>query len=229
MSGNGPGRRRRGNLYVMTGNGSFDPDAKQFGSTFLKLSPGLTARWIGSLRTVGDLNLLISIVVPPRPVLMVPTNRRRRLEMGTSSCCSDPNRRTCNSITGRTTGSIRRSSSFRRLPLADYLPAAGFLPLQCRVPSHNHGSPVYWNKPVERPHDSTSGPKRNVRAYHYDERTRFKTKALKGMMGNKGMPGGSSVSGQRTGRRHSVGGNPLPRTMPGWKSCAAPLRAFDAQ
>ena len=30
-----------GNLYLMTGNGSFAPDKQQYGSTVLKLSPDL--------------------------------------------------------------------------------------------------------------------------------------------------------------------------------------------
>jgi hypothetical protein len=40
QAGNGPAADEDGNLYVMTGNGGFDP-GKQFGSNFVKLTPDL--------------------------------------------------------------------------------------------------------------------------------------------------------------------------------------------
>ena len=68
----------------------------------------------------------------------------------------------------------------------------------------------------------------NVRAYHYDARTKFKTKALKGMMGNKGMPGGFlsvSANGQDDGILWAA----IPYQDDAWVEIVrGTLRAFDA-
>jgi hypothetical protein len=46
QSGNGPAADCDGNVYVMTADGNYDPQAKQFGDSFLKLSPDLsTVDW----------------------------------------------------------------------------------------------------------------------------------------------------------------------------------------
>ena len=75
---------------------------------------------------------------------------------------------------------------------------------------HNHGSPVYWNSRLKGPTIYLWPEEDNVRAFHYDPRTKFHTKALTGMMGNKGMPGGFlSVSANGSGRRHSLGGHSI--------------------
>jgi hypothetical protein len=74
QAGNGPAADGEGNLYVMTGNGSFDPDGKQFGSTFLKLSPDLTVLDWFAPATVGDLNLLDVDLGSSGPMLMPDTD-----------------------------------------------------------------------------------------------------------------------------------------------------------
>src|ERR1017187_9271738 len=71
QAGNGPAADTQGNLYVMTGNGSFDPDGhKQFGSTFLKLSPELTPLDWFAPASVKSLNLLDIDLGSSGPLLM---------------------------------------------------------------------------------------------------------------------------------------------------------------
>ena len=68
----------------------------------------------------------------------------------------------------------------------------------------------------------------NVRAFHYDARTKFNTKALNGMMGNKGMPGGFlsvSANGQDDGILWAA----IPYKDDAWVEIVrGTLRAFDA-
>ena len=71
QAGNGPAVDAQGNLYVMTGNGSFDPTGhKQFGNTFLKLSPDLTPLDWFAPAAVNNLNLLDIDLGSSGPMLM---------------------------------------------------------------------------------------------------------------------------------------------------------------
>jgi len=229
QAGNGPAADDQGNLYVMTGNGSFDPSAKQFGSTFLKLSPGLTALDWFAPATVGDLNLLDIDLGSSGPMLMPDTDEivgggkdgklfvLERSKLGGLQQHHWPHDRLNPPVQF-----FQAARPWRITPLSwfPFLFNAGY--------HHNHGSPVYWNSRLKGPTIYLWPEEDNVRAYHYNERTSFKTKALKGMMGNKGMPGGFlsvSANGQDDGILWAA----IPYKDDAWVEIVrGTLRAFDA-
>ena len=148
--------------------------------------------------------------------------------MENSSCCSDPNLADMQQHHwphDRLNPPVQFFQAARpwRITLLSWFPFlfnAGY--------HHNHGSPVYWNSRLKGPTIYLWPEEDNVRAYHYDERTKFKTKALKGMMGNKGMPGGFlsvSANGQDAGILWAA----IPYKDDAWVEIVrGTLRAFDA-
>jgi hypothetical protein len=75
QAGNGPAADRQGNIYIMTGNRSFDPDrSKQFGSTFVKLNGDLTLFDWFAPANVKALNLLDVDLGSSGPMLLPGTD-----------------------------------------------------------------------------------------------------------------------------------------------------------
>jgi len=93
---------------------------------------------------------------------------------------------------------------------------------------HNHGSPVYFDSARKGPTIYIWPEEDNVRAFHY-QGGKFNTKALKGMMGNKGMPGGFlSVVAEALKKRILWGA--IPYKDDAWVEIVrGTLRAFDAE
>jgi outer membrane protein assembly factor BamB len=229
QAGNGPAADGEGNLYVMTGNGSFDPDGKQFGSTFLKLSPDLTVLDWFAPATVGDLNLLDVDLGSSGPMLMPDTDEivgggkdgklfvLQRAKLGGLQQHHWPHDRLNPPVQFFQAARPWRITPFSWFP---FLFNAGY--------HHNHGSPVYWNSRLKGPTIYLWPEEDNVRAYHYDARTKFKTKALKGMVGNKGMPGGF-LSVSANGKDDGILWAAIPYQDDAWVEIVrGTLRAFDA-
>ena len=94
---------------------------------------------------------------------------------------------------------------------------------------HIHGSPVYWNGP-KGPMIYVWPEEDNLRAYAYDETGRkFRTSAIKGMMGNRGMPGGF-LSISANGSRDGILWANIPVADDAWVEIVrGSLRAFRAE
>jgi outer membrane protein assembly factor BamB len=93
---------------------------------------------------------------------------------------------------------------------------------------HIHGSPVYWNSRLKGPTIYIWPEEDNVKAYHYDANKKFSTKAVKGMMGNQGMPGGF-LSISANGRDDGILWAGIPYQDDAWVEIVrGTLRAFNA-
>ena len=203
QAGNGPAVDEAGNLYLMTGNGTFDPEAKQFGGTLLKLSPSLTPEGWFAPANVDALNALdvdlgsAGPMVLPESNLVVGGGKNGKLFFVSRS---NPGGRQPHHWWRDGTGPPDQFFQASRPWRISWL---SWFPLLFNVGYHHiHGSPVYWNGP--------GGPmlyvwpeEDNVKAFPYDPvRRQFRTRPIKGMMGNRGMPGGFlsiSANGSRDG------------------------------
>src|SRR5262249_36161275 len=93
---------------------------------------------------------------------------------------------------------------------------------------HIHGSPVYWNSAAKGPTIYVWPEEDRVRAYYYDPEGKFRTKALQGMMGNRGMPGGF-LSISAAGGTNGILWASIPLAGDAWVNIVqGTLRAFDA-
>jgi outer membrane protein assembly factor BamB len=203
QAGNGPAADEQGNLYVMTGNGTHPPQTGQYGNSLVKLSPDLSP--IGSF-TPGNVNALTQLDIDlgsagplllPRTGQLVGGGKQGRLYL----------------INRSEPGGQQPHHWWREgnNPPVQYFQASrpwriawlSWFPLLFNIGYHHiHGSPVYWDGP-KGPMIYVWPEEDNVRAYRYDEaRQRFDTHPIKGMMGNRGMPGGFlsiSANGQEDG------------------------------
>ena len=229
QAGNGPAADADGNLYVMTGNGSFDPGSNQFGSAFLKLSPSLAVLDWFAPATVGSLNLLDIDLGSSGPMLMP----------GTEEVVGGGKDGRLFVLERSKLGGLQQHHWLHdgRNPPVQYFQAArtwrftllSWFPFLFNAGyHHNHGSPVYWNSRLKGPTIYLWPEEDNVRAFHYDAAAKFHTKALTGMMGNKGMPGGFlsiSANGQDGGVLWAA----IPYKDDAWVEIVrGSLRAFDA-
>jgi outer membrane protein assembly factor BamB len=229
QAGNGPAADIEGNLYLMTGNGRFDPSRSQFGSTFLKLSPSLTVLDWFAPATVGALNLLDIDLGSSGPMLMPETEEivgggkdGKLFVLSRSKLGGQQEHHWWHDGHNPPVQYFQAARTWRFTLLSwfPFLFNAGY--------HHNHGSPVYWNSGLKGPTIYLWPEEDNVRAYHYDTATKFRTKALTGMMGNKGMPGGFlsvSANGQDAGVLWAA----IPYRDDAWVEIVrGTLRAFDA-
>ena len=191
QAGNGPAADASGNLYVMTGNGAFDPQSNRYAMTLLKLSPDLKpVAWFAPAN-VHELNVLDVDFGSAGPMLLP----------GTSQVVAGGKDGKLFVVSRNQPGGLQPRRWWRpgTDPPDQFFQASrpwriswlSWFPLLFNVGYHHiHGSPVYWNGPQGGmlyvwPEED------NVRAYRYDAaRQRFDTKPIKGMKGNRGMPGG---------------------------------------
>ena len=229
QAGNGPAVDDTGNLYFMTGNGSFDPAAKQFGGVFLKLSPNLElVDWFAPA-AVKTQNALDIDLGSSGPMLMPGTNelvgggKDGKLWL----------------LARDKLGALQEHHWFHdgTNPPLQYFQAArpwrlsllSWFPFLFNVGyHHNHGSPVYFDSARKGPTIYVWPEEDNVRAFHY-QNGKFNTKALKGIMGNKGMPGGF-LSVSANGRENGILWGAIPYKDDAWVEIVrGTLRAFDAE
>jgi outer membrane protein assembly factor BamB len=208
QSGNGPAADSAGNIYMMTGNGSFNPDKRQFGNSFVKLSPDLnTVDWFAPAQ-VQKLNLLDIDLGSAGPVLLPEADTVGGQEIigaGKEGKLYLLNR----SNLGHQ--QHRRHWKDQLNPPVQFFQAArrwrftllSWIPFLFNTGYHHiHGSPVYW-------HSKTLGPlvylwpeEDDLRAFKYDPKTKLNPSPIKGMKSVEGMPGGIlsiSANGQEDG------------------------------
>lgn len=193
QAGNGLAADSNGNVYAATGNGTFVPGA-QFGSNLIRLTPGLKiASWFAP-KNVSDLNMYDidlgssgPVLLPDDNVLIASKEGRIYLLRG-----ADPTQRPS---TGQGYGFQPRVQIFQAArswrPRFLALFAWIYPPIFNIGYHHIHGSPVYWRSDKSGPHIYVWPEEDNLRSYHYETALgKFDTHPVKGMMGNKGMPGG---------------------------------------
>jgi outer membrane protein assembly factor BamB len=228
QAGNGPAADDQGNIYFMTGNGSFDPNAKQFGNSFLKLGPALNpVGWFtpGNERALTLLDIDLGSAGPlllPDTSQIVGGGKQGRLY-----------------LVNRDTQAQQPHHWWRdgNNPPVQYFQASrpwriswlSWFPLLFNVGYHHiHGSPVYWDGP-KGPMIYVWPEEDNVRAYRYDPARRlFDTHPIKGMMGNRGMPGGF-LSISANGRQDGILWAAIPAQDDAWVEIVrGAMRAFRA-
>ncbi|MDE3195856.1 MAG: hypothetical protein KGN84_05910, partial [Acidobacteriota bacterium] len=192
QAGNGLAADSNSNVYAATGNGTFEP-GKQFGSNLIRLTPGLRMMSWFAPSTVDALNTFDidfgpsgPVLLPDGKVLIATKDGKIYLLRG-----ADPTQKPS---TGQGEGFERNVQIFqaarpwrpRPLTFLTWL-----FPSIFNVGYHHiHGSPVYWMSDHSGPHIYVWPEEDRLRAYRYDPQTgKFDTRAEKGIMGNKGMPG----------------------------------------
>jgi outer membrane protein assembly factor BamB len=204
QAGNGPAADGQGNIYIMTGNGTFDPDrSRQFGSTFVKLNPDLTPIDWFAPANVEALNLLDIDPGSSGPMLLPGTDEMvgggKDGKLYVVSQAKFGGQQQHHWLHDQLNPPIQFFQASRRwrftwLSWFPFLFNAGY--------HHIHGAPVYWNSRLKGPTIYLWPEEDYVRAFHYDSTKKFNTRAMKGMMGNQGMPGGFlsiSANGQDDG------------------------------
>jgi len=186
QAGNGPAADADGNLYVMTGNGAYDPDKNRYGSSFLKLSPQLKVLdWFTPSdylkENLEDLDLGSAgpLLIPGSDQIvgggkegifyLLDRKNMGHLQPGHSVAPALQQFRVANHF----------SLSFLSL----FIPVFGY--------HHIHGSPVYWNSAAKGPMVYVWPEESPLKAFHYGPVQHFDPKAaLVGPKAPKGMPGG---------------------------------------
>ena len=191
QAGNGPAADQDGNLYVMTGNGTSDPASKQFANMLLKLSPDLIPIGWFAPANIDFLNVSDVDLGSSGPMLLPDTGQivgggkdGRIFVLDRSNPGGQQEHHWWRDGRNPPDQVFQASRPWRISWLS-------WVPLLFNVGYHHiHGSPVYWNGP-RGPMIYVWPEEDYVRAYRYHADTKkFDTKPIKGMMGNKGMPGG---------------------------------------
>ena len=202
QAGNGPAADGQGNIYMMIGNGSYSP-GKQFGSNFVKLNPDLThADWFApaNVDALNDLDIDLGSAGPmlmPDTDELVGGGKQGKLYLLKQSNLGGQQRHHCLHDELNPPVQFFQASRRWRLTWLSWIPFlfhAGY--------HHIHGSPVYWNSAATGPTVYVWPEEDNVKAYHYSSTAKFNTRAVKGMIGNQGMPGGFlsiSANGRENG------------------------------
>jgi outer membrane protein assembly factor BamB len=230
QAGNGPAADSQGNVYVMTGNGTFAPDQKQYASSFLKLDGNLTpVDWFAPA-DVDSLNDLDVDLGSSGPMLLP----------GTGELVGGGKNGKLYLLKQGQLGERQQHHWLRdgHNPPVQFFQASrpwriswlSWFPFLFNVGYHHlHGSPVYWNSAVKGPTIYVWPEEDRVKAFHFDAaRNEFHTRPLQGMMGNQGMPGGFlsiSANGQNDGILWAT----IPYQDDAWVEIVrGTLRAFDA-
>jgi len=203
QAGNGPAADQDGNLYLMTGNGSFDANARQFGNSMLKLNPDLSVnQWFtpGNVTALTlldiDLGSAGPLLLPGKGQIVGGGKQGRLYLVNQDRLGGQQPHHWWHDGTNPPIQYFQASRPWRITWLS-------WFPLLFNIGYHHiHGSPVYWDGP-KGPTIYVWPEEDNVRAYRYDDaQKKFNTHPLKGLKGNRGMPGGFlsiSANGKRDG------------------------------
>jgi hypothetical protein len=182
QAGQGPAADSDNNLYFMTGNGSFTPDAREVGCTIVKLKPNLSiADWFAPHNTVAlsagdqDLGSAGPLLIPDTNLLLG-GGKESKLYLVQRDRMGHFNANNDNQIV---------QSFYVNVPGKDHLT------------HHIHGGPVYWNGP-NGPWIYVWAENDDLKAYHLDggkfQTTPVSTSTTRDPQnvpgGSIGMPGG---------------------------------------
>ena len=197
QAGNGPAADSEGNIYVVTGNGSFEPD-RRFGTSFVKLSPQLkVVDWFtpSNYKKLSeqdnDLGSSGPMLLPDSDEVVAGGKEGRFYLLDRNHLGRLQPK---NSI-GPALQEFRASDHWNLPWMSWLIPAFDY--------HHIHGGAVYW-KSAERGDLVFVWPEQSrLKGYRHDPVTHFRTKAaLKGPKAPPGMPGGFlsiSANGSRDG------------------------------
>ena len=203
QAGNGPAADQDGNIYVMTGNGTSDAASKQFASMLLKLSADLNPLgWFAPANVTAlnisdiDLGSAGPMVLPETGQVIGGGKDGRIFVLNQATPGGQQQHHWLHDGKNPPDQVFQASRPWRVSPLS-------WFPFLFNVGYHHiHGSPVYWNGP-RGPMIYVWPEEDYVRAYRYDSnQKKFDTRPIKGMMGNRGMPGGFlsiSANGNKDG------------------------------
>ena len=231
QAGNGLAADDQGSLYLMTGNGSFDPEGhRHFSCAFVKLNPDLQpVDWFAPAN-VEALNVLDIDLGSSGPMLLPGTSqlagagKQGRLYLVNRSSLGHQQQRHWFH------DGVNPPVQFFQVSRPWRVSWLSWFPLLFNVGYHHvHGGPVYWNSRRNGPTIYLWPEEDRVRAYRYQtSKGKFTTRPQKGMMGNKGMPGGFlsvSANGQEGGILWAA----IPYQDDAWVEIVrGTLRAFDA-
>jgi hypothetical protein len=247
QAGNGPAADREGNVYVMTGNGTYK-DGSEFGSNLLKLSPDLDPQPLGWF-AARDAKLLATDLLDvdfgaSGPVLIPGSDQiyggGKQGKVYLLSTHPKPNHR-LPAIQGFW-AARRWSVSVTRVVISGlrfWVPLSIIPPLFATGYHHIHGAPAYWGDPNEtNPQDARERslyvwPERDrLRSFGYRKTAgkegKFVTKPVAtGPEGAKiGMPGGF-LSISANGEENGILWASLPLSDDAWVGIVrGELRAF---
>jgi outer membrane protein assembly factor BamB len=184
QAGNGPAADAKGNIYIMTGNGLFEPD-KQYGSSFVKLSPDLkVVDWFTPSNyltlTLQDVDLGSSgpMLLPHDQLTGGGKQGKLYLLNANAMGKLQPKHSVAPALQ-----EFKAASHWTLTWISWLLPVFGY--------HHIHGAPVYWESAQQGPLVYIWPEESPLRAYKFDAVTHFDTKnSLKGPTAPKGMPGG---------------------------------------
>jgi outer membrane protein assembly factor BamB len=203
QAGNGPAADAQGNLYVMTGNGSLDPARNQLGGTFVKLNAGLTATGWFAPANAPTLNFLDVDIGSSGPMLIPDTDelvgggKEGKLYVLKQSNLGGQQQH--HWFRDGLNPPVQAFQASRRWRIS----WLSWFPFLFNIGYHHiHGAPVYWNSRVNGPTIYVWPEEDRVKAFRSDATGKFHTRPIRGMMGNRGMPGGFlsiSANGQNDG------------------------------
>jgi outer membrane protein assembly factor BamB len=227
QAGSGPAVDDKGNLYFMTGNGTFDA-GRQFGNSLVKMNAALSPIGWFTPDNEKALTLLDIDLGSAGPLLLPDTNqvlgggKQGRLYLVDRDTQAQQPHHWWRAGTNPPVQYFQASRPWRITWLS-------WFPLLFNIGYHHiHGSPVYWNGP-KGPMIYVWPEEDNVRAYRYDAaQHKFDTHPIKGMKGNQGMPGGF-LSISANGREDGILWAAIPAQDDAWVEIVrGAMRAFRA-
>jgi outer membrane protein assembly factor BamB len=230
QAGNGPASDSQGNLYFMTGNGTFDPEnSHQFGGSFVKLNGDLSVvDWFAPANAIA-LNLLDVDLGSSGPMLLPGTDELvgggKEGKLYVLKQAKLGGQQQHHWLHDELNPPVQAFQASRRWRIS----WLSWFPFLFNVGYHHmHGAPVYWNSALHGPTIYLWPEEDRVKAFRYDPTKKFHTRPVQGMMGNKGMPGGFlsiSANGQNDGILWAA----IPYQDDAWVEIVrGSLRAFNA-
>ena len=198
QAGNAPAADADGNIYIMTGNGAYDPDKQRYGSSFVKLSPQLKVLDWFTPSNYLKLNLEDLDLGSSGPLLLPDSGQL--VGGGKTGYLYLLNRNSLGHLQPKhsmapAVQEFHISSHWTLTWISWLAPVLGY--------HHIHGAPVYWNSADHGRMIFVWPEQSTLKAYKYDPVSYFQKKpVLVGPMAPKGMPGGFlsiSANGNQNG------------------------------
>jgi hypothetical protein len=165
QSGNGPAADEQGNVYVMTGNGTFNYETNEFGSSFVKLDPILSVSSWFTPSNYKCLNIVDADLGSAGPLLIPDTNllvgggkegvlflldrndlggRQLPTAIAAAKPCTDEYK----GSSQPPLDSFQAGPPWEKLSLFYTFLALLYPDVNSFGYHHIHGSPVFWNSPL---------------------------------------------------------------------------------